>query len=70
MNKPKLGATGDYPEGRLNEDDEGALNMAIGYDHKKDVVFIEFGSPVKWFAMSPAQAIEMANHLIKHARRG
>lgn len=66
----KLGATGKFPEGHLNPDDEGELSLAVAYDPRKNVVMIQFGKPVKWFAMNPEQAIEFANTIIQNARRG
>ena len=66
----KPGKTGDFPEGKLNEDDEGGLVMSIGYDSKKNVVVINFGTPVMWVGMAPEQAIEFANLIIANATRG
>lgn len=64
--RPFLGATGLYPEGKLNYQDEGELRLAISHD--RDNVIIDFGKPVASLAMPPSQAIELANLIIKHAR--
>jgi hypothetical protein len=68
MKKPaiKLGATGSYPSGKLNAFDEGALTFSIGVE--KGQVYIDFGTPVVWFALPPDQAEEMGNILIKKAK--
>jgi hypothetical protein len=41
----KLGATGEFPLGRLNRHDEGTLSFAIGHDLKKRTVIVDFGTP-------------------------
>lgn len=51
----KLGATGEFPEGKLGPGDEGALQLAIGVEGK--AVIIHMGmKPVAWFAMNAADA--------------
>lgn len=58
---------GEYPNGRLNPADEGALAMAVG--HEKGVVKLLFPKPVSWVGFTPEQAIDLAQDLIKHARQ-
>lgn len=65
----KLGATGAFPEGKLNKTDEGELRMAVS-STGDGLVRVDFGKPVAWFAISPNQAKELAAHLMKHASRG
>lgn len=67
MNKPKLGATGEYPRGKLNPDDEGALMLGVGPDGQGNVR-VEFGKPVAWLALPRAEAIAFASLILKHAR--
>lgn len=62
-----LGATGEYPDGKLNEADEGAAIMAIG--HGKGRVIVDFGQPVAWVGLSPQEAVTMAQYLINQARQ-
>jgi hypothetical protein len=62
-----LGATGEFPEGKLNPSDEGALKMAVGYDPLNGVVHIEFGTPVAWLGLPPDNAIEFALLVMRHA---
>lgn len=62
----KLGPTGEFPNGKLDATDEGALRMAVS-QHGNEVR-IDFGSPVAWVAMSPQQAVHMAELIVKHAR--
>lgn len=65
--KDALGPTGEFPRGKLNEDDEGALNTAIS--HGQGVVRIDFGKPTAWLAMPPDLAVEFASVILMHARQ-
>jgi len=58
---------GEYPHGKLNASDEGALALAI--EHEKDVVKIVFPKPVAWIGFTADQAIEVAELLVQHARQ-
>lgn len=62
----RLGATGNFPLGKLNRDDEGELTMAVGVEAGN--VRIEFGKEVKWLALPPKQAIELASAIIEKAQ--
>lgn len=62
---PKPGPTGDYPDGKLGPDDEGELMMGITNDGR--LVHVDFGKPVKWFAVPPDHALALAAMLVKHA---
>lgn len=65
-NKRPTGATGDYPQGKLNEDDQGGLRMAIGT--KDGVVVVDFGKPVAWLGLDRSTALALAANLTKHAK--
>jgi hypothetical protein len=54
-----------YPHGKLNDDDEGALQLLV-YTEENNVV-INFGKPVVWVAMPPANIRELAALLLKRA---
>lgn len=60
------GALGDFPEGQLTKDDEGAIQFAIG--SKGDKVVVDFGKQVHWLAMTPEQAADFASAILKRAR--
>jgi hypothetical protein len=60
-----IGATGEFPEGKIHGSDEGQVRFAIAHDKGK--VIIQFGKPIAWFAMGPEQARELADTLTKHA---
>lgn len=58
---------GEYPDGRLNAEDEGAISCAVG--HEKGTVKLLFPKRVSWVGFTPEQAIDLAQDLIKHARQ-
>lgn len=57
---------GEYPQGRLNADDAGAVALQVGTEGGK--VRIDFPKPIAWFAMTGDEAMSLANVLVKHAR--
>jgi hypothetical protein len=62
----RLGPTGKFPLGMAAPDDDGELRLAVGKDAKGNIR-IDFGGECTWFAMPPAQAVEFAKMIIKHA---
>ena len=54
-----LGATGEFPDGRVTDDDEGEIRFAVAADSERGLVHIDFGKPVHWMAMTPEQATEV-----------
>lgn len=61
----KLGATGNFPRGKLNKDDEGELKIAIGVRDK--TIIMEFGKEIKWLGMDADMALELANSIKEKA---
>ena len=57
---------GEYPMGKMNADDEGALAFQVGVADGN--VVIQFPKPVKWLGFPPQQAVNLAQLLIKHAK--
>ncbi len=64
---PKLGPTGDHPDGQISKDDEGALNIGITADKEKGIVILDFGSPVKWIGLSPEDVYGLTKVMIERA---
>jgi len=62
----KIGPTGDYPHGKLNDDDEGGLMTGVTHLDSGEVI-INFGKPVAWFGMPKEIAIDFAKLVLKHA---
>ena len=65
--KLKLGATGEYPRGKLNDDDEGEIVMGIAADPKNGVVVMNFGKPTSWIGFTGEQAEQIAQSLSEKA---
>jgi hypothetical protein len=61
-----LGATGDYPDGKLCEHDQGALRFAVFEAEGK--VILQFNTSVAWLGLSKSQALELGEALIDCAR--
>lgn len=57
----------NYPYGKLNQEDEGELTLAIRVEG--NAVRIDFGKPVSWLGLPPQEARGLAELLLKHADR-
>jgi len=57
----QLGATRNFPQGKLVPHDEGEIRFAVG--EKEGKVVIDFGKETAWVGMFPEQAIELAQIL-------
>lgn len=66
-NKRQFGATGRFPEGKLEDSDEGELQLGVAFDKLNGIVRIQFGKPVAWLGLSPSHAIEFAKILLEKA---
>lgn len=62
----ELGATGRYPHGKLTEEDEGEIAIAVGQHDGK--VVIDFGKPTAWIGFTAEQAEELGNLILQHGR--
>lgn len=60
------GATGQFPEPKLQPTDEGEIQFTLG--EKDGKVVIDFGTSVHWLAMTPQQAAEFASAVLKKAK--
>lgn len=67
QDKIKLGATGKFPEGKLNENDEGEIALGIAADKDNKKIIMNFGKPTAWIGFNVEQALNIANTLIKKA---
>lgn len=61
------GPTGEFPEGKLTENDEGEIKMQISA--YKGKVIVNFGVPVASIGMSAKQARSLATALWNQANR-
>lgn len=67
LRETRLRDEGEFPDGRLNKDDAGALALAVGVETGK--VVIRFAKPVEWIGFTPQQAMDLANLLMQNARK-
>jgi hypothetical protein len=69
MADDKPGPTGDYPQGKFDDSDEGGLQLAVSHQitGKHRVVRIDFGKPTIWYAMDADTALAFASLIVKHA---
>lgn len=58
-----------YSDGRLGPKDEGDLAFLIGIDESGNNIQIEFGKEITGLIMNPASAVEVAQRLIRFARK-
>lgn len=65
---PKTGGpTGNYPDGKLSDDDDGEIQFGICHVERR--IIMNFDKPIKWIGFTRDQAIEVANALLKHAEK-
>lgn len=57
---------GEFPDGKLNPDDSGAVAMSVGVENGR--VVVRFPKAVAWIGMSGDEAFELAQVLLRHAR--
>lgn len=67
VTKPKLGATGRYPFGKVGQHDAGELRLGVAVDHQQGIVHIDFGTPVTWIGLEESKVREFAAMLIEKA---
>lgn len=55
----KPGPTGDFPKGKMDQEDEGGLNIGVGSRGRK--VMMVFGKTVAWIGMEADDAEKVAD---------
>lgn len=63
----EFGATGEFPDGKISEDDEGELRIGVTVDEANDLVMVMLGKPVGWFGLPRQLAIEFATSILTKA---
>jgi len=61
----KFGPTGDYPRGKLTDDDEGGLKLGVTVMDK--TIVIAFGKPVEWIGLDKLTALTLAETIRRRA---
>jgi len=60
----QAGATGNFPKGKLCEDDQGELNMRFSI--KDNILIINFGEkPVQWIGLDKQGIKEVITRLLE-----
>lgn len=67
INNFRIGATGQFPHGPADADDEGELRLAMAADHNQGIVRVVFGKPVGWLGLPSKEARDFAHLLIEKA---
>lgn len=62
-----LGATGEFPRGKIHEADEGEIKIGIAFDRRTGTIILDFGKPIAVLGLSPEQASEIGGMLIDKA---
>jgi hypothetical protein len=57
---------GEHPDGKMSNDDAGALAFAVSTEAGR--VVLRFPKPVAWMGMTGDEALELAQLLLKHAK--
>jgi anti-sigma factor ChrR (cupin superfamily) len=65
----EIGPTGEYPNGKLNEQDDGAMHYSVDTDHENQCVIIEFYKPVAWMGLGKEDALMLAKALTSRANK-
>jgi hypothetical protein len=60
---PETGGTGEYPRGKLTDEDEGQIKIAVAADPKTQTVLMDFGKPTAWIGFTAEEAVELAEIL-------
>ena len=61
-----LGATGQFPDGKVSPQDDGELTFSVV--GTKEHIVLQFGGPVTWMAISPEMAFALALSLLTISR--
>jgi len=64
--KKILGETGKFPDGKLNENDEGEIRL--GMTVKDGVLIINFGKPIEWIGLEKKQVKEWIEYFQKYLK--
>ena len=65
--EPKLGATGKFPDGKMDPTDEGELKLMISHSADNKIIRLDFGKPTAWIGLPKEHAVQLAMLLLQHA---
>jgi hypothetical protein len=61
----EIGATGEFPQGKLTASDKGELGIKVF--SVPGTIVVEFGALITWIGMDPEGARNLADSLRRHA---
>jgi hypothetical protein len=64
----RLGPTGDFPRGAIDEHDQGEIKMAIAANPSTQTVLMHFGKNITWVGFGPNDARALAKSLMAKAK--
>jgi hypothetical protein len=62
FNSSSLGATGKFPDGKLNDNDDGEIRFSLTVQDGKLIIF-DFGKNIKWIGFTKKEAIQIRDLL-------
>jgi len=62
-----LGATNQFPQGKLTPQDEGEIQLSLAT--VDDKVILNFGKPIAWIGFTGEQAYNLGKLMIKRAKK-
>jgi len=62
----ELGPTGRFPDGKLMKDDDGEIKISVAV--VKNVIVLDFGTPILWLGLPPDSADRLAECLKKRVQ--
>lgn len=62
-----LGATNQFPDGKLTPQDEGEIQLSMAT--VDDKIVLNFGKPVAWIGFTAEQAYNLGRLFIKRAKK-
>ena len=63
----RLGATGRYPDGKLDNSDQGEILFDVKSCKENDRVFLTFGEPITGIGFTYEQAMALADDMLAKA---
>lgn len=63
-----LGPTGTFPQGKINQEDQGAIVIGFSLDEEHGVIILHLGEN-SWVGIEPQQALLIADALRELAGR-